>query len=285
MWRHLIILSALLMSTAAGRAEPPLSPPAFTAVVARAAAAALPPGAVTVAGTLHLETRSTRGEIGITDLKDAYEFYLADPQHLDDVVRGYVGVLEETVQFGDVKPALDRIVPILRPLRWLDALRRQRAAPPPGIIVPEPLSEPFNAELVVIYAEERPASIRFLTTRDDVGDRAQLHDLAFANLRRLIPKVEMSAGEDGIFLTSAGDAYEASLLLSDKMWSSGQVKVDGEIVVAVPLEATLFVTGSRNRAEVARMRALAAELATGPFALTPLLFVYRGGKFVIFDGD
>ena len=36
---------------------------------------------------------------------------------------------------------------------------------------------------------------------------------------------------------------------------------------------------------VARLRKMAAELAIGPYALTPSLFVYRDGKFVKFDSD
>jgi len=47
----------------------------------------------------------------------------------------------------------------------------------------------------------------------------------------------------------------------------------------------LFVTGSRNRTGIARLRTMVAKLATGPYALTPALFVYRDGKFVKFDAD
>jgi len=53
---------------------------------------------------------------------------------------------------------------------------------------------------------------------------------------------------------------------------------------AAPAKGPLLVTGSRNRADIARLRALAAELAAGPYGLTPALFVWRGGKFVVFDG-
>ena len=144
------------------------------------------------------------------------------------------------------------------------------------------LSEPFNDELSIVYVEDRPVSLRFLTTRDDVGDRAKLRELALVNLRKLLTKVEMAGGEDGIWIANTGGNYEASLLLSNRMWSSGQIKVDGDIVVAVPIKEALFVTGSENKKGIARLRALAAELATGPYALTTALFVYRDGTFVRF---
>ncbi len=150
---------------------------------------------------------------------------------------------------------------------------------------PEILTEPFNSELAVVYAEDRPQSLRYLTTRDDVGDRAQLHHLALANLHRMLPKIDMRDGANGISVIEAGGDYEASLLLAEGIWSSGQIKVDGDIVVAVPRRSTLFVTGSHNSKGIARLRAMAAELAAGPYGLTPALFVYRDGKFVKFEAE
>ena len=93
----------------------------------------------------------------------------------------------------------------------------------------------------------------------------------------------MREGADHVLLIEAGGSYEASLLLADGIWSSGQITVDGDIVVAVPSRDALLVTGSRNRRGIARLRAMAAELAAGTYALTPTLFVYRDGKFVRFE--
>jgi uncharacterized protein YtpQ (UPF0354 family) len=93
----------------------------------------------------------------------------------------------------------------------------------------------------------------------------------------------METAANGNYLVRAGGTYEASLLLVHGLWSSGQIKVDGDIVAAVPARDVLLITGSGNQANVARLRALALKLATGPYALTSALFVYRGGKFVLFD--
>ncbi len=150
---------------------------------------------------------------------------------------------------------------------------------------PEILTEPFNSELAIVYAEDRPQSLRYLMTGDDVGDRAQLRQLALGNLHRMLAKIEMREGADHVLLIEAGGNYEASLLLADGIWSSDQIKVDGDIVVAVPDRSALLITGSHNREGIARLRKIAAERAVGPYALTPSLFVYRDGKFVKFDGD
>lgn len=278
-------VAGFLLAISIARAET-LNPHAFTEAAAAAAKTAMPSAQVTVAGDLHLETRSQGGESVTTDLTNAYNTYLRVPGRLDDVIRAYIGVLVDAVHFSDAKDKLDRsrIVPVLKPLRWVEGARQvqkeAKVQPPPEI-----LTEPFNSELAIVYAEDRPQSLRYLTTRDDIGDRAELRHLALANLHRLLPKIEMRDGADSISLVEAGGDYEASLLLADAIWSSGQIKVDGDIVVAVPTRSALFVTGSHNRAGIARLRALAARLATGPYALTPALFVYRDGKFVKFEAE
>jgi uncharacterized protein YtpQ (UPF0354 family) len=285
----LSILTLSLLVIGIARAET-LTPQAFTDAAAAAARAAMPSAQVTVAGNLHLETRSAGGEQITTDLHNAYETYLRAPERRDEVIRAYIGVLVESVTFGDAKTALDRtrIVPVLKPQRWVDSARQAQSSAKADTKVdpkPEILTDPFNSELAIVYAEDRPQSLRYLMTTDDVGDRAQLRDLALGNLNRMLPKIEMRQGADHIFLIEAGGNYEASLLLADGIWSSGQIAVDGDIVAAVPDRSALLVTGSRNRDGVARLRKMAAELAIGPYALTPSLFVYRDGKFVKFDGD
>lgn len=270
------VLAWMMMAAAPAGADS-LSPQAFTDAVAAAATAAMPGAKVAVTGDLQLETRDADGETTATDLHNAYLTYLADPSRIDDVIRRRVGALVETVALGARIPPPDRsrIVPVLKPTAWVDTLRAQRDGAPATQL----LSEPFNAELAIVYAEDRPSSLRFLMARDDVGDRAKLRDLALGNLNRLLPKIQMRAAADGVFVVEAGGTYEASLLLADEMWSSGQFDVNGDIVVAVPARDALLVTGSRNRTGIARMRQIAAEVATGPYALTPALFVYRDGKF------
>ncbi len=124
--------------------------------------------------------------------------------------------------------------------------------------------------------------MRFLSTADDVDDRRQLNDLALTNLIRLLPKIEMRAGADKTWLISAGGDYESSLLLLSDLWSGRQIKVDGEIVVAVPAKNALLVTGSHNAAGITRLRKFAAEVAGGAYDLTKTLFIYRDGKFATF---
>ena len=79
------------------------------------------------------------------------------------------------------------------------------------------------------------------------------------NLNRLLPKIEMRQDGDVVADTAGGD-YEASLLLFDSMWRGGKVKVNSEIVVAVPAKDVLLVTGSKSRKGIAAVRELAAKV-------------------------
>ncbi len=277
----LLIIFAALLSLSIPVAAETLTPRAFTDAFAAAATAALPSAKVTVTSELALETRGESGETATTDLHNAYAVYQRAPAQLDEVIHAYVALLADTVRAGEAKHAIDRahIVPVFKPQTWLDGLRDAH--------VPLPLSERFNDELAVVYAEDMPSSMRFLTEHDDIGDRARLRDLALDNLSRLLARLTLRQGDDGLWLASAGGNYEASLLLFDELWSNGQIggKVDGDIVVGVPAKDVLIVTGSRNREGLARLRKLATELAAGPYGLTPHLLVYRGGKFVKFGRD
>lgn len=276
--RVLVIAAAMMVLAGAVRAEV-LSPQAFTEAFAAAVVKAEPSAQVTVIGELRTDTRNAKGEATTSDLRNAYNVYRLNPQDLDGILAKYAGLLIDILHAGDAPP-LDRarIVPVIKTQRWLDGVRQEMTTPER-----QPLTEPYNSELIVAYAEDRPSSIRYLNGHDDVGDRAKLHDLALSNLHRLLAKIDMRPGGDGIFLVEAGGDYEASLLLADSIWSSGQFQVDGDIVVAVPAKNALFVTGSRNRTGLKKLRAIAAEIAAAPYGLTPALFVYRGGKFEVFS--
>jgi uncharacterized protein YtpQ (UPF0354 family) len=279
--RIVLVLAVLLLFAGAAHAEI-LSPQAFTEAFAKAAQAAVPGAKVAITGELETETHYGNGETMTSDLHNAYSVYRQAPGQLDDVLRRYVGVLAESIN-GAGPVDRTRIVPVMKSQAWLSGLREQRKAQQLEA-TPEPLTESYNSELIIAYAQDQPTSIRYLTTRDDIGglDRVALLVLALRNLHRLLPKIEMRDGPDGTFMIEAGGDYEASLLLADPIWSGGQVHVDGDIVAAVPAKDALFVTGSHNRTGLKKLRAIAAEVAARPYGLSSALFVYRDGKFKVF---
>src|SRR5207244_249888 len=143
-----------------------------------------------------------------------------------DIVKRFVAALLQ-----DAAPKLDRsrIVPVIKDRQWLTDLHRMLRAQGRD---QEHLSEPFNDELAIVYAEDDPTRTRYLTTQEDIGvSRQELRALAVANLLRILPKIQMAMIGDVAMIAAGGD-YEPSLLLVDDIWSGGQIKVNGDIVVA-----------------------------------------------------
>jgi len=255
-----------------------LTPPAFTQEFARALARTRPSANVSVADDLKLTIRETDGLVRNIQLNNSYNEYKLDPQRFDDLVATFSAIFSQPSK----EAGLDRtrIIPVIKDRQWLDELHNTLKAKG---VAQQHLAERFNDELVIVYAQDDPNRMRYLTTQEDFGlSRAELRSLAIANLKRVLPKIEMGRVGD-VALMSAGGNYEASLLLIDDIWSSGQIQVNGDIVVAIPTRDTLLVTGSRSRSGLKLVRELTAKFkAQGPYELTDTLFRYRDGRFTKF---
>jgi len=255
-----------------------LTPPAFTQEFARALARTRPSANVSVADDLKLTIRETDGLVRNIQLNNSYNEYKLDPQRFDDLVATFSAIFSQPSK----EAGLDRtrIIPVIKDRQWLDELHNTLKA---GGVAQQHLADRFNDELVIVYAQDDPNRMRYLTTQEDFGlSREELRSLAIANLKRVLPKIEMGRVGD-VALMSAGGNYEASLLLIDDIWSSGQIQVNGDIVVAIPTRDTLLVTGSRSRSGLKLVRELTAKFkAQGPYELTDTLFRYRDGRFTKF---
>jgi len=148
------------------------------------------------------------------------------------------------------------------------------------------LVDPLNDELVVIYAEDNGKEMRMLMATDlepAAIKRDELRALAVANLRTVVPQVRLHQGNEYSMFT-AGGTYESSLLLTPQVLTASNVKVEGDIVLAVPARNLLFVTGTRTPGGVAKLREVAGRaMRESPNRLTDTLFVLRGGEIVKFS--
>ena len=276
MGRLFALFLLLVFASAPAHADPAAR--AFTEKVAQALAARLPDLAVTPDGDLTLSVRRQNGSQVTVSLTNRYPDYKSDPANFGAIVEFIVGDLREGPPAG--KPDRARIVPVIKDREWLDQVRQDIKK---SGSAQEVLFEEFNKELVIVYAEDTEKRTRYLLSTDDIDvERKDLRKLAVDNLARILPKIEMQG--DGVFamLTAGGD-YEASLLLFDHIWTGGQIKVEGDIVVAVPAKDVLLITGSQNRKGLAALRTLAAKfISENRYRLTDTLFVYRNGRFTRF---
>jgi len=256
-----------------------LTPPAFTQEFARALARTRPSANVSVAGDLKLTIKEMDGLVRNIQLNNAYNEYKLDPQRFDDLVATFSAIFSQSAS-KEAELDRTRIIPVIKDRQWLDELHNTLKAKG---VAQQHLADRFNNELVIVYAQDDPNRMRYLTTQEDFGlSREELRSLAIANLKRVLPKIEMGRVGD-VALMSAGGNYEASLLLIDDIWSSGQIQVNGDIVVAIPTRDALLVTGSRSRSGLKLVRELTAKFkAQGPYELTDTLFRYRDGRFTKF---
>jgi uncharacterized protein YtpQ (UPF0354 family) len=279
------LLFALLMVTglcATARADTP-SPSAFTAQFARALQIAMPTAKVRIVRDLQLDVVRPDGSSATVSLANNYKDYTPDPKWFDAVIKAYAAALAKPSSNKQAIAKLDRtrVVPVVRDRAWLVELqgrfKKQSASQ-------QPVYDDLNNELVIVYAEDTDRITRYLSSSEDLGvERSKLRALAVENVMRLMPRIEMRQLAEGAFMITSHAEYGASLVLVDSIWSGDQIKVNGDIVVAVPAKDAVLATGSRDSKNLKAMRQLASDLAKGSGGLIDTFFVYRKGQFVRFD--
>ncbi len=236
---------------------------------------------------MELEITKADGSKFTFFLDNAYDTYKQDPGSLSEVLQKFISAGLETSAGSEASDCLDRtrIVPVIKDRPWLEETRNAMLSRGATQMF-EVTYEDLNPDLIILYAEDSPKNMRYFGEKDleKAGiERGQLKKLAIENLKRLLPEIKMHGG-NGIFMITAGGDYEASLLLIDSIWSGLQKEVKGEIVAAIPTRDLLIVTGSEDPEGIAKVKQIVSKSrAKGSYRLTPSLFVYRGGKFDLFE--
>ena len=275
---RVLLLFVIMGLASAVRAE--IEPPEqFTKEYADTLRAAVSGGKVKIEKDLELKLTTAGGSESSVFLNNAYDAYKQDPAKKEEVIRRYVGSAAETAATLNATVDRTRIVPVIKDRLWLQATRatmRSKGIEKP----PEWIMEDFDQQFVILYAEDSEKSIRYLSPADLKATKlapGELRTVACENLKRLLPKIEQYRSH-GCYVLSAGGSYEASLLLLDSLWKD-QVKVKGEIVMAVPARDIFLVAGSEDANGLESLKKMAREyFGERVYPLTSKLFVYRKGK-------
>jgi uncharacterized protein YtpQ (UPF0354 family) len=258
-----------------------MTPSEFTQEFAASFRQARPGLKVDIVQDLQLKFASPNGEELTAFLDNAYATYKQNPEEKAGIIQKYIAALLE--RRSGPASGIDRtcIVPVIKDRPWLEEMRQaliNRGAKK----VPELVYEEFSPGLVIVYAQDSAKSIHYLTPaqlKQANIERGVLRSLACANLKRLLPKIECH-GTNGFYMLTAGGNYESSLLLLDSIWRSGQMNVQGDMVVAIPARDLLWVTGSGSPQGIDKMKQMVKKASSeSPYKLTSQLFVYRNGKF------
>jgi uncharacterized protein YtpQ (UPF0354 family) len=265
-----------------GCAEALLTGSQFTREFADALGMAMPKDQVQVSGELQLKFISPGGTESQANLYNAYLRYSLAPENRSEIIRKYVEGFAETARAQEAPIDPKRILPIVKDRAWLEDLNANSKGQGKTMAV---IWEPYNEELVIVYAEDTPRNIRFLTADNLTAVGLGIDDLrplACDNLRRMLPMPDIKM-ESGIYRIRAGGDYEASLLVSQDFWELAKLEVAGELVVAVPARDLVLVTGSLDASGLKQIKAVAQNVAAqAPYRLTSSLFVYRQGRFVAY---
>jgi hypothetical protein len=167
----------------------------------------------------------------------AYEEFSKAPGEADAIiarhVRGALAVADE--------PAIEhqRIIPTIKSRDWLDSQRQAAGF--------DPLAEPYNADLVIIYADFRDG-IRY-GHRSDFGPLGMsseaIREQALANLRRMIEEIKV-VGRDGCYLLGAGGTLDSSLVLLDEVLEDPRLQISGKPLIGVSDRGSFWVADDAN---------------------------------------
>lgn len=146
-----------------------------------------------------------------------------------------------------------------------------------------PVARAFSASLVIKYMLDEPGVPVFVRERDVERDQRQaLHASALRNLQAHTATRRLRFEPQGAVYSAKLDGWlDASLLLLDELWDTPPrtVSVEGELVAAVGARGALLLTGSRDPAGLAELRARLAR----DTALSSELFVRRAGRWESFE--
>lgn len=280
--RRAALLWLLLLPLIARAADEPLGPGAFTRRCAAELRKAFPDREVKVERDLELRLVARDGKEHTAFLGNFYAEYGRDPGALDAVMARFLGSIRSADALADPRRtvARARIVPTIKHRDWLAQVRKvagEKAKPL--------ATEELTPELVVVYAEDTPENVRYVSAEEirELGvSKAELRALAVRNLVALLPEPRVEGGESGVYMVVADGNYEAALVLADAVIAK-LPQVEGELVVAIPARDLFLFTGSENEDGLAVLRAFAAKVSEeASYALTPTLFVRRGGGLVPF---
>lgn len=142
------------------------------------------------------------------------------------------------------------------------------------------------ADLWIVFASQREGSSITVTCREiaELGiAEEELLPLATANLRRMLPELEVTDFGTWSLLTAGGD-YVPSVLLFDDVWDRLGKTIGGDLVAAAPISDSIFFTGTESPTGVAHIRKRASILeAEGDHVVSSTLLRRISGSWKAFD--
>ncbi|MEL6447128.1 MAG: DUF1444 domain-containing protein [Pseudomonadota bacterium] len=281
-----VVVLLVLLCVPGVRAAEVLDEQAFTKRYAAMLVSSYEGANVEIVGPLEVRVTGVGDENSTSFLDNAYGAYLSDPAELESILQRFVDSIGEMIADEDTTGDIDSLFPVIKDVGYIEQVRElMRKSEGAGQEAPFPLYfEPLNNDLVVMYAFDSEASIRFASGADieALGIQGKaLQVRALDNLLAYLPEIGRE-GDDSLSMIVADGNYEASLLLYDEIWSRDVFRVAGDIVVFVPARDVVLVTGSEDEAGLARARDLLSENDFS-YAISPHAYVRTADGWARFE--
>jgi uncharacterized protein YtpQ (UPF0354 family) len=215
-------------------------------------------------------------------LSRAYEEFCKTPANAGEIVSRWVGSVAAMAS-GTLALDPDRIIPVVKDHSWL----RSQGDVANGEAEFDPWYEPYNSELVIVFAEFNDGlSFCDQSSVDALGiPRAELRERAFANLRRVIKQVTVT-GQEGEFILGAGGTIDSSLLLMDEVTHDPRMKLAGNPLVGVSDRDSFWLADDANPFAVFGIALKVARYhRSEPYPVSDQLFYRQAERWMPLDPD
>lgn len=213
-------------------------------------------------------------------LDNSYREYKLDPKEIDEIIEKYSNA--SNVAYKKSKEVnINRIVPIIKPSNYFEQLKILGNSVQ-GYKMPELIWEPYNEDLIIVYAEDREESIHYFNQEEFEKleiSKDTLLEFSVENLNNLLSKIE-KVEDNGSFGLIAGGDYEVSLMLMTDIWTKENFDVKGEILIAIPNRDLIFITGTNDKKAIDKLKGIVKEsFETGNHSISTSFYKWNGKQF------
>ncbi len=198
----------------------------------------------------------------------------ADDAERQQILDDFVAVLTVTSADDSDGFAPEQVMPVLRPLDYLDDLGDDA----------EIETRPFAGDLMIAYVADFPTHTTSISpdSMAAAGYNAEsLHQLALQNLQTRSADLSIEGSEVGVYFLTLDGYYENAMMLNAGLWDSVTDQI-GPVVVSVPARDLVLIATADNAEAIEIMRDIRDDvLRDGAYTLTGVLFSWGDGRWSV----
>lgn len=281
----IILIASLFVSSAVAESKL-MSKSDFTNEFVKVLQVEIPQMEFKIVSDLHVIAKTADDSLDIF-LDNRYAGYISAQTNFETICLDEIkSIKDKEIYFTDKN--IDSIMPVLKPKDYIDMVKEQLKQTNKELNTLPFYYEKLNDDIFVLYVFDLPNSMQFVSEEDIKKYHIEktIRTIAIKNLENYyktsdvkIEKIDTKKRGD-LYVFTADQTYEASLLLANIFLKNQNIPVKGDIVVFLPARDTLFFTGSKDVEGLKTASILAtqgySELA---YAISPYGYININGKW------